>query len=548
MVESHVDAFTIRRVVESTFQPGVIVPESNFNQKEESFKVIEISNINNGNNVTSSETNNTKQIVSNIEEEHNKATEKIDTTKNITDTPETKATEKILNITNNDATVATLSSNYTTSAASLSTTQAEKETERDDKEALAVTESVSETTATEGKTSISSSLEDDFITTISSKAEDDAMSTANSILEDNSVSSESPNFSESSVTGIEENVTKSGEKYTKINYNISSISSEENSTQRDETITTEVDNYSYVTVTTVTETPTTTELVISSKEVDNYTDKENTTASSPKSVLGNLVNKDLKPTTEQDTITEQNSAERENTELSTDYSTESLIPYWKKYTQIDRKRFNSTEQPANSSSSLETLVHAESGLTLPTIFPSLENTFSTSKVASLDKLTHEQSSSTSELPADMPTSPGTDFVITLSPVETTQPDITETFSVLPRLDVVSSLRAGYLDYSSRFTEEPETTAFEEKILTTTTEANVVNLIEKMSTTVNITEFSSNKPSLATTPEPTTSLLELGSSISNQETTTESVNQINITQGVIELASQRQMVRSFITGK
>lgn len=553
-VESHVDAFAIRRVVESTFQPSLLDSESNFNQRDESFKVIDISNVNRQNNFTSPETNNTKQkiIVANIEEEHNKATEKIEPKKNITETQEAKATEKILNATTNDIKNTILSSNDTLNATLSSTTAAVEGIERNDKEMSTLTES--ETTSTEGTTNFSTTLGKDSISIISSRIEDNSISTIRSTLKDVVSTSESLNSSEPSVTATstEENSTKSGENYTLVNdtlnYTSISILDEESITQQNhETIKTEVDNDSYSTTTVITEIPTTTEPAILSKEVEAYTYKESNTASSPKSVSENFVQtSELELNTVQKTTTDQNSAERENTPIIEDYSTESLIPYWKKYTEIDRKRFNSTEQAENSTNSSETLVHAESGQTSPTIFPSLEKVFSMSNIPSLDQLTKELLSFTSELPT------GTDAVITLLPVETTQvADATaasQTTSVLPRLDVVSSLRAGYLDYSSRFTKEPETTAFEEKDPTTVTESGVSNMSREMSTSVSFTEFLSKEPSLAavTTPESTTSLLELSSAISNQEPTSESVSQMNITQGVIGLASQSQLVRYFLT--
>lgn len=537
-VESHVDAFAIQRVVESTFQPGLIVSESNFKEREESFKVIDISNVNQENNITSTETNNTKQIVEHIEEEHNKATEKIETSKNTTEAPMTKATEKILNVTKNYVTVTTISSNQTLDVTSSNTTEAEEETEGNDIELSTVTESAP--TSTESTSSISSTLEDDSIST-----------------------SESPNTSEPpvTITDIEANGTKSSENYTQVynatnninsifndngssilNDNSSRILNEKNDMlQKYETIKTEVDNDSYSTTTVVTKTAT--ESDISSKETDDYIHQDSSTVSSPKLVSKNLEHKHLELNTVQETTTEEKSAERENTPSIKGYSTESLIPYWKKYTEIDRKRPNSTEQAESSTNGTETLVHAESGQSSPTIFPSLEKAFSTSNIPSLDKLRNELFSLTSQ--TDVP--PGTDPVVTLSSVEITQAaDVTaasETSSVLPRLDVVSSLRAGYLDYSSRLTEEPETTAFEEKYSTTVTEASVLNLSEEMTTEIRFTELLSKEPSLTavTTAESATSLLELGSSISNQETTSESVNQINITQGVIGLASQSQLV-------
>lgn len=528
VVESHVDAFTIRRVVESTFQPDLLVPEANSNQKEESFKVIDISNVNKENNVKSLESKNTEQIVQLIEGD-NRVTEKIKTRNNITDVPVTKATEKILNVRTNNITVTTLSSNSILGRASSSSAEAEVETERDGRESLIVTES--KTAAAEGTTSINNTLKNSVLSTISSTI----------------VSSEPPNSSEPSVTVtiIKDNGTKSSENYTQMNkttnYASSNISNEENNTQKYETITIVLDNDNYSTETIVTETMTTTEPDITSKKVDDYTHQESSTVSSLKSVLDNVVHKALELNTEQETTTEENSAGKEDTQFIKDYSTESLIPYWKKYTEIDRKRFNSTEQAANSTNNSETLVHAESVQTSPTIFPSLQMTFSTSKPGSLDKLTHELFKSTSELPPEMPASPGTDPIITLSPVDTTQADITETSSILPRLDVVSSLRAGFIDYSSRFTEEPQTTAFEEKY---STKSSVLNLSEEMSTRIGFTEFLSKEPSLAaiTTPESAAPLLEIGSSISNQETTSESVNQMNITQGAIELESQSQLVR------
>lgn len=541
VVESHVDAFTIQRVVESTFHPGLINSESNYNEKEESFKVIDISN--QQNNITSPETNNTKQIVRNIEEEHNKATEKIERSKNITETPEIKATEKILNVTTNDITVTTSPLNHTLEFASSSTIEAEEETEGDDKVSSTVTESG--TTSTESTTSIYSTLEDDFTSTIGSTLEENSISTR-----------ESPNSSEPSVTitDFEANGTKSRENYTQVNNatnyssssilndNSSSIFYEENNMQQKyETIKARVGNDSYSTRTVVNKP--TTESNISSKESDDYTHQESSTASAPRSV-SDQVHKALEHKTVQEITTEENSVERDNTPFIKGYSTESLIPYWKKYTEIDRKRLNSKEQADFTTNGSETLVHAESGKSSPTIFPSLEKVFGTSNISSLDKRTNELFALTRETG----TPPGTDPVITVSPAETTQvADVTaasQTSTVLRRIDVVSSLRAGYLDYSSRSTEEPQTTAIKEKYSSTITEASVLNLGEEMTTEVSLTEYLSKEPSFAaiTTTDSTTSLLELGASISNQEPTSESVNQMNITQGVIGFASQSQLVR------
>lgn len=553
-VESHVDAFTIQRVVESTFQPGHLDSKSNFKQRDESFKVIDISNVNGQNNFTSPETNNTKQeiITENIEEEHNKTTEKIETKRNITETQEAKTTEKILNTTTNDIKVTILSSDYTLDATLFSTTEAVEEIERNDKETSTVTES--ETTSTESTTSFSTTLGKDSISIISSTIEDNSISTIRSTLKDVVSTSESLHSSEPSVTATstEENSSKSGENYTLVNDTVNntsiSILNEESNTQQNyETIKTEVDNDSYSTTTVITKIPTTNEPDILSKEVEAYTHKESSTASSPKLVSENLLQtSELELNTVQKTTTDQNSVERENTPIIKENSTDSLIPYWKKYTEIDRKLFNSTEQAEKSTNSSETLVHAESGQTSPTTFPSLDKVFSMSNIPSLDQLTKELLSFTSELPT------GTDAVITLLPVETTQvADVTaasQTPSVLPRLDVVSSLRAGYLDYSSRFTIVPETTAFEEKDPTTVTESGVPNLSREMSTSISFTEFLSKEPFFAavTSPESTTSLLESSSAISNQEPTTESVSQMNITKGVTGLSSQSQLVRCFLT--
>lgn len=565
-VESHVDAFTIQRVVESTFQPDHIVPEANFNEREESFRVIDISNVNN---VTSPETNNTEEIVTNIAKENEKGTEKIETSSNITETPDTKANEKILNVTTNDITDTTLSSNHMLNIASSSTTAAEEGSQRDDIESATATESG--TTSTESMTShtdasISSTLEDDSISTITSALDYVSVSTLSTdgTLEDDSVStSELQNTSEQSatVTGIEDNVTKNGENYTRVNNitnynssiilsdNSSSILNDSNNTQQNFDMTkTEVNNDSYSTRTVIT--TTTTESDLSSKEVDDYTQQESSTASSPISVSENLVQKALDVNIMQDTTTEQNSAEGENTQSVKSDSTESLIPYWKIYKEIDRKRLNSTEQSENSTNSSETLIHAESGQSSPTFFPSLGKEFSISSIPSLDEQTNEPLSLTSELPTNTPISPGTDPIVTLSPTTdavTQVADVTaalQTSSVIPRIGVVTSLRAGYLDYSSRLTEVPETTAFEENDSTTVTETSVPNLSEEISTGVSFTEFFSKEPSFAavTTTELATSLMELGSTTSNQETTSESVNQMNITQAVIGLASQSQLVR------
>lgn len=512
-VESQVDAFTIQRIVESTFQPSLIISDSNLNQKEKAFDVIDISNVKQESNNTSPETNNTIQVAENIEEAHNKATEKIETLQNFTETPDVKATEKILNLTTNDITIDVVSS---------STTQTEEESERDYEESSTVTGS--ETASTESTASISSTLEDDFVSTSESTGSSDQLVT---------------------VTDVEGNTKKSSGNLTLVNRSTGYTSStgilnEEDSTQQKyETIKTEVDNDSYSTRTVVTKN--TTKSAISSPKIDDYSPQESSTASTPKSLSDNLVY-EASEYNVQDTTTDQISAERESTTLTTANRSEPIVPYWKKYIEIDRKRLSSAEPVESSTNGLETLVHAESGQSSPTMSPSLEKAFNIPfNISPSDKLTNAPLALTSEFSTYVPIRSGTDPVNTLTSTETMQvADATaalQTTSDLPRPEVVSSLRGGYLDYSSRSTGEPETTTFEGKYLTVETDANFVNLSEELSTEIGSTESSNNETSVAVVTTAST----LRSTTSNQETTSKN---INITQGVIGLASQSQLVRHY----
>lgn len=504
-VETQVEAFTIQRIVESTLQPDLMISESNFNQKEEGFKVIDISNVKQKKNNPSPEINNTKQV-KNIEEEHNKLAEKIETLKNLKETTDVKATDKIFNLTINDINI---------DVASSSTTKTKVETEREYEDSSIFTKSGSSSTES---------------TSISSAPEDDSTSTS-----ETSSSSEL----QVTVTDAEENTTKSSENSTQVNnstkYSSSTgILNEVDSTQQKyETIKTEVDNdsYSMKTVNTKNET----DLDISSTKIDDYSSQESGRVSTTKSVSDNLVNEASELNHVEEITTDPNSAEKEYTTLAASFALEPFVPYWRKYTEIDRKRLNSTE-PVEGQVSKETLVHAESGQNSPTIFPSLEKAFSIPfKISDSNKMTNEPSSLTSELSTDVSAGPESDLVNTL-----------QTISDLPRVDIVSSLRAGYLDYSSRSTEEPEMTTFDGKKITSGTEANVVNLSEELLTEVSSLEsLDKETPVMAiTTPESVTTLLGLRSTTTKPETTSKNISETHITEVARGLASQSQLVRYY----
>lgn len=199
----------------------------------------------------------------------------------------------------------------------------------------------------------------------------------------------------------------------------------------------------------------------------------------------------------------------------TDKSTESLIgsqssattvPYWKKYTIIDRKRTSSTtEENTLTSTEKDELIPAGSAQSSI----SLEKAFSiTSDIPSLENLKNDLLQQTSKLS----TTESTKDVNTKSPIpfETSSSTSLEFNERTNRIGVVSSKRAGFLDMSSRSTAE------------TTTEVISETTKDVISTTLNITTSTGiSQPVTATLKD------QFGEKISKKET---------------GMASQSQLVR------
>lgn len=228
----------------------------------------------------------------------------------------------------------------------------------------------------------------------------------------------------------------------------------------------------------------------------------------------------LKTTEDMNTTTAENMTTNE-TVKETDKSTESLtgeqssvtvVPYWKKYTVIERKRISvTTEEDTVTSTEKEELVPAGSAQSSV----SLEKAFSiTSDIPSLEKLKNDLLERTNKLSS----TENAQEIDTSTPTssETSSTMSTDTNNRTNRIEVVSSKRAGFLDLSSRSTAPDLSSRSTEEA---TTESITETTKGVTSTTLKITA-TTGIPQLKTTLKE-----QLGEKINKKEPGMESQSQL-----------------------